>query len=135
MNRWSNRSYVVIMQSYMIANDIFEGDQIRELIFTKHGGKDLPAAYKLLYKLENFLKEITLWILLNLPVAKISFSLVKLYQPLLKKNYPSFFLQETDNKKTGRQKTAKGRRREEYLSFSKIKIFWTYFLNQCRFHR
>ena len=105
MNRWSNRSYVVIMQSYMIANDIFEGDQIRELIFTKHGGKDLPTAYKLLYKLENFLKEITLWILLNLPVEKISFSLVKLYQPLLKKIYPSFFLQKTDNKKTGRQKT------------------------------
>ena len=25
MNRWSNRPYVVIMQSYMIANDIFEG--------------------------------------------------------------------------------------------------------------
>ena len=40
-----------------------------------------------------------------MPVAKISFSLVKLYQPLLKKNYSSFFLQETDNKKTGRQKT------------------------------
>ena len=83
----------------MIANDIFEGDQIRELIFTKHGGKDLPTAYKLLYKLENFLKEITLWILLNLPVEKISFSLVKLYQPLLKKTIHLFFYKKLTIKK------------------------------------
>lgn len=92
LNQWSNRPFDKIMQAYMIADNIFEGDKIREIIFQLYSGKKLNLAYQELQKLENFLKEIALWLLLNHKAGEISFKLISEYQSTTKKIYSNLFL-------------------------------------------
>ena len=91
MSQWSNRSFAKILQAYIIADNIFECDKLRNSIFKIYSGKSLNKAYLKLLELEDFLKEMTLWILLNIKTKDITFNFIDKYKLELKK-YTQCFL-------------------------------------------
>ena len=97
LKQWSDRNYDLILKTYIIVDNIFDGKKIRAAIFKFYGGKNINQVYGYLLQLEKFLREISLWLLLNLPAKKIDFDMITDYQRKLNQFYPELLLQDNIN--------------------------------------
>ena len=94
LKQWSNCGYDLIFKSYIIVDNIFNGDAIRHNIFKHYKEKNLNEAYSLLLDLEDFLQKNTLWLLLNLAKKNIQFSLIKDLKRKITLQYPQILFKE-----------------------------------------